>query len=239
MSEVGLVTMRRRSKIVVDYNNILFTGQSYSDSNKVYISGMIVTELKFSHEVQNQKYYSAVISVKRYSDNYDLIPLIVSGDLIGEKILKESINGKYVEVLGQFKSYDQIGIDGNKHLILFVFANEIRFYDELSKLKIINGNYIYLDGYLCKKPIYRKTPLGSRITDLCIAVNRRYARCDYIPCIAWNNTAKWASYLEVGTHVQIYGRIQSRYYFKKYEEEKKEKRIAFEISIAAIYKVAD
>ena len=47
------------------------------------------------------------------------------------------------------------------------------------------SNQIFLDGYVCKPPVYRKTPLGREIADILIAVNRPYGKSDYIPCIAW------------------------------------------------------
>ena len=98
----------------------------------------------------------------------------------------------------------------------------------------IKSNQIYLDGYICKEPIYRKTPLGREIADLLVAVNRSYGKSDYIPCICWGRNARYASSFEVGSHVEVYGRIQSREYIKKIGEEQTEKRVAYEVSVNKI-----
>ena len=98
----------------------------------------------------------------------------------------------------------------------------------------VKSNQIYLDGYICKPPVYRKTPLGREIADLLIAVNRPYEKSDYIPCICWGRNARYASAFAVGGHVLIWGRIQSREYMKKLDEEHVEKRVAFEVSVSKL-----
>ena len=92
-------------------------------------------------------------------------------------------------------------------------------------------NQIFLDGYICKAPVYRKTPLGREISDLLLAVNRPYGKSDYIPCIAWGRNARFASSFEVGGRIQIWGRVQSREYVKKIDEDETEKHIAYEVSV--------
>lgn len=109
---------------------------------------------------------------------------------------------------------------------------ELEFVDEIED--DIKSNQIYLDGYICKEPIYRKTPLGREIADLLVAVNRSYGKSDYIPCICWGRNARYASSFEVGSHVEVYGRIQSREYIKKIGEEQTEKRVAYEVSVNKI-----
>ena len=98
----------------------------------------------------------------------------------------------------------------------------------------MKSNQIYLDGYICKPPIYRKTPLGREIADILIAVNRPYGKSDYIPCIAWGRNARYAASLEVGAHMLVWGRVQSREYTKKVSEEDLEKRIAYEVSVSKL-----
>ena len=117
-------------------------------------------------------------------------------------------------------------------LVLSVFAREISFVDgEGDKVK---SNQIFLDGYICKEPIYRKTPLGREIADLLVAVNRPYGKSDYIPCIAWGRNARFASGFSVGTRIQIWGRVQSREYTKKLSETECEKRTAYEVSVSKL-----
>ena len=95
-------------------------------------------------------------------------------------------------------------------------------------------NQIFLDGYICKLPVYRKTPLGREIADLLLAVNRPYGKSDYIPCICWGRNARFAASFEVGEHVQVIGRIQSREYIKKLSETEAEKRTAYEVSVSKL-----
>ena len=99
-----------------------------------------------------------------------------------------------------------------------MFVREAEFIEE--ELDGAKTNHILLEGYICKKPIYRKTPLGREIADLLLAVNRPYGKSDYIPCICWGRNARYASGFEVGEHVRILGRIQSRDYVKKYQKQR-------------------
>ena len=116
-----------------------------------------------------------------------------------------------------------------------IFVRELRFIeDEDIPEEQSKSNQIFLDGYVCKPPIYRKTPLGREIADILVAVNRPYGKSDYIPCIAWGRNARFAGGLEVGSHLQICGRVQSREYTKKVDEESVEKRVAYEVSVSKI-----
>jgi single-stranded DNA-binding protein len=114
-----------------------------------------------------------------------------------------------------------------------VFARDIAISDEFSPEESQkNPNYIYLNGFLCKPPVYRTTPFGREITDILIAVNRAYNKSDYIPCIAWGRNARFSSGLNVGDNIKIWGRIQSREYQKKISEEESITKTAYEISIS-------
>ena len=116
-------------------------------------------------------------------------------------------------------------------------AREVEFICE--ELDGAKTNNIMLDGYICKLPVYRKTPLGREIADLLIAVNRPYGKSDYIPCICWGRNARFASAFEVGNHVQVFGRIQSREYVKKLTETESERRTAYEVSVSKLECVID
>ena len=117
-------------------------------------------------------------------------------------------------------------------LVLSVFVRELEFVSE--EMENANTNQIFLDGYICKAPVYRKTPLGREIADILLAVNRPYGKSDYIPCICWGRNARFASGFEVGGHTQIWGRIQSREYVKKIDEEESERRVAYEVSVSKL-----
>ena len=117
------------------------------------------------------------VSVKRLSNSQDLIPVMISERLID---VTQDYTGEFIAVNGQFRSYNRHEELKNR-LVLSVFAREVEFIDE--ELDGAKTNTILLDGYICKTPIYRKTPLGREIADLLIAVNRPYGKSDYIPCI--------------------------------------------------------
>ena len=198
------------------------------DTNQVSVAGEIVSEFVFSHEVFGEGFYCLQIRVGRLSDCYDCIPLMISERLMD---VKQDYRGKYIEVLGQFRSYNRHEANRNR-LVLSVFAREVNICQEEDS--DVKPNHIYLDGYICKEPVYRKTPLGREIADLLIAVNRPYGKSDYIPCICWGRNARYAEKFQVGEHIQLWGRIQSREYQKKISENEVEKRVAYEVSVSKL-----
>ena len=91
-------------------------------------------------------------------------------------------------------------------------------------------NLIQLSGILCKPPVLRRTPLGRDICDIILAVNRRYGRADYLPCIAWGAVAQQAAAMNTGDRLTIEGRVQSRTYTKT-EDGVSTERVAYEVSV--------
>ena len=198
------------------------------ENNQVAIMGEIVSDFSFSHEIFGEGFYMVDISVDRLSDSTDIIPVMVSERLLD---VNEDYRGMKICITGQFRSYNRHEERKNR-LVLSVFAREIEFVDEIGESA--KTNQIFLDGYICKSPIYRKTPLGREIADLLLAVNRPYGKSDYIPCICWGRNARYASNFEVGERCLVWGRIQSREYMKKISEEELEKRIAYEVSVSKL-----
>lgn len=198
------------------------------ENNRVSIIGEVVSEFEFSHEVFGEGFYLVNVSVNRLSDMVDIIPLMISERLVD---VTKDYRGRKIEVSGQFRSYNRHEELKNR-LVLSVFVREIEFIEE--ETEEMKSNQILLDGYICKDPIYRKTPLGREIADLLVAVNRSYGKSDYIPCICWGRNARFAARFEVGVHVQIWGRIQSREYVKRLNEDEVEKRTAYEVSVSKI-----
>ncbi len=203
------------------------------ENNQVVIMGEIVSDFAFSHEIFGEGFYMVDVRVERLSDSIDIIPLMVSERLLD---VNGDYKGMYIMVNGQFRSYNRHEERKNK-LVLSVFAREIDFVDEIGENT--KSNQIYLDGYICKEPVYRKTPLGREIADLLLAVNRPYGKSDYIPCICWGRNARYASNFEVGARCAVWGRIQSREYMKKISEEELEKRIAYEVSVSKLELMED
>ena len=198
------------------------------ENNQVSMIGEIVSEFTFSHEVFGEGFYMLDLSVRRLSDSADIIPVMISERLVD---VTEDYVGEFIRVSGQFRSYNRHEEKKNR-LVLSVFARELEFIDE--EVENAKTNQIFLDGYICNTPVYRKTPLGREIADLLIAVNRPYGKSDYIPCICWGRNARFASSFEVGGHAQIWGRIQSREYVKKLDEFESEKRVAYEVSVSKL-----
>lgn len=200
----------------------------FIENNQVQIMGEIISDFSFSHEVYGEGFYMMDISVKRLSDSYDIIPVMISERLID---VTQDYKGEMIQIFGQFRSYNRHEEKKNR-LVLSIFAREISFTEaENDKIK---SNQIFLDGYICKNPVYRRTPLGREIADMLLAVNRPYGKSDYIPCICWGRNARFAAGFEVGGHVQIWGRIQSREYVKRLEDETTQKRVAYEVSVSKL-----
>lgn len=199
------------------------------ENNKVTLSGEIVSNFEFSHEVYGEGFYTAMLASERLSGEKDIILIMVSERLVD---VKADWIGQFVRANGQFRSYNKHDEEGN-HLILSVFVREfeeIEFeYEEPGSGN--DENDISLDGYICKPPTYRKTPLGREITDVLLAINRPYGKSDYIPCIFWGRNAQYISGFDIGDRIRIWGRIQSREYVKKISEDEIETRIVYEVSV--------
>jgi len=168
------------------------------------------------------------VRCQRLSESFDIIPVMVSERLLD---VTQNYEGALICVNGQFRSYNRHEERKNR-LVLSVFAREVEFVEEMEESS--KTNQIYLDGYICKEPIYRKTPLGREIADLLLAVNRPYGKSDYIPCICWGRNARYANSFKVGERCAVWGRIQSREYMKKIDEENIERRVAFEVSVSKL-----
>lgn len=194
-------------------------------NNKVFVSGKIVSDAEFSHEVYGEGFYEMSVLVERLSGQGDVLPVTISERLINDKELKIGAN---INAFGQFRSYNKI-VDGKSKLMLTVFVREL-----VDFTNIKNPNSIVLSGYICKPPIYRTTPFNREIADILIAVNRSYNKSDYIPCIAWGRNARFAKNLQVGEKIAISGRIQSREYQKRISEEEVKVMTAYEVSISKL-----
>lgn len=203
------------------------------ENNQVTVMGEVVSRFSYSHEIFGEGFYMVDVKVQRLSESFDLIPVMVSERLLD---VNEDYRGLLICVNGQFRSYNRHEERRNR-LVLSVFAREVEFVSEVEESS--KTNQIYLDGYICKEPIYRKTPLGREIADLLLAVNRPYGKSDYIPCICWGRNARYANNFKVGERCAIWGRIQSREYMKKLDEEHVEKRVAFEVSVSKLELIVD
>ncbi|CDA90640.1 MAG: single-stranded DNA-binding protein [Firmicutes bacterium] len=196
------------------------------ESNVAELCGVVLSELRFSHKTYGEIFYTFVLGIERRSGYIDEINIMVSERLIFDNPPRE---GDFVEIKGQIRTYNEI-VDEKNKLNVVVFAKEIYQSENFG----YNENYIYLEGFLCKEPLKRTSPLGREICDMMLAVNRMYNKSDYIPCIAWGRNAGYAEKLGVGTKLALEGRIQSREYKKKLDDGTAEMRKAFEVSVVKL-----
>lgn len=190
--------------------------------NYIVLSGEVVNGFKFDHEIFGEEFYTFDLKVNRLSDAFDIIPVMVSERLVD---VSNDMSGKFVKVKGEFRSYNK-HMEEHCKLVLFAFAKNIEVEEETS-----NENSAEFEGFVCKQPNYRKTPLGREIADLLLAVNRPYGKSDYIPLILWGRNASYVADLPVGTKLNILGRVQSRKYNKHISETEVVEKTAYEVSV--------
>ena len=201
-----------------------------NENNIVTLKGNVDSGLTFSHQVYGEDFFSFTLKVPRLSETCDFIPVTISERLL----LNTKIEvGDALLVSGQFRSYNNYNTELGNKLLLSVFAKDVAFLDGGAQSPdMSNPNEIYINGYICKPPIYRKTPFGREISDILVAVNRTYNKSDYIPVIAWGRNARYCEGLAVGDNIKIWGRVQSREYQKKLSEDEVITKTAYEVSVA-------
>lgn len=193
------------------------------ETNKAIVAGVVLSPLEYSHRTFGESFYTFALGIERRSGYVDEINIMISERLLYDYTVEVD---DFVEITGQIRTYNE-NKDGRNKLNIVIFARDISINNDI----IYYENYIYLEGYLCKPPIKRTSPLGRDICDIMVAVNRMYNKSDYIPCIAWGRNANYGQQLEVGMKIYIEGRIQSREYKKKIEDGEVEVRKAYEVSI--------
>ncbi len=195
-------------------------------NNSIELVGRIAEEPVYSHSVYGEAFFLLPFAVRRLSGTEDRLNLTVSERLLGELTAGA---GTPCRVSGQIRSYNQRTESGNR-LIITVFAREFEPLEE----ELPEKNEAEVTGFICKPPIYRTTPFSREITDVLLAVNRRFHKSDYLPAIAWGRNARFLAELPVGTNLHILGRLQSREYTKLLEDGTESTRTAFEISCSAV-----
>lgn len=190
--------------------------------NKIRLDGKVTTEPDFSHECKGEKFYKLFLEVVRKSEVVDTLPCMVP-----EVFLKDVEVGECIGINGEIRTRNNHS-DGKSKLEIYVFVLGVDNYEGQ------DSNSVWLEGYVCKDPLYRETPLGREIADLTIASNRPYGKSDYIPCIVWGRNALIASDIPVGAKVRIYGRLQSREYVKMLDDETREIKVAYELSASSL-----
>ena len=204
-----------------------------NDDNQVFISGRIVSDVKFNHAFLGEGFYGFDVEITRKSGNCDVIPVIISERIFD---VNQDYYGMIVDISGEYRSCNRV-VDSKNALVLSVFALEIEIKDY--KFETEENNSVLLNGYLCKEPVYRITPKGRNIADVLLAVNRGNGKSDYIPCVFWGRNAVYVSRFGVGAKIGIFGRIQSRPYTKKLPSGEILERIAYEVSVSSMEVLED
>ena len=188
-------------------------------ANQITLRGTLSAPPVFSHENHGKQFFRLFLEVPRLSGAVDILPVIAEQPLLeGTQVCECGM----LTVTGQIRSHN-VRRDGRRHLMIFVFAASLQC-EEGEPL-----NDVTVEGYLCREPVYRRTPLGREICDVMLAVPRAFQRADYLPCILWGRTALEASRCHTRDKIGITGRLQSRVY-TKVTEEGSEERTAYEIS---------
>lgn len=201
------------------------------ENNKIELCGVIASTPELNHKNYGENFYGFRLSCSRKSTEKDMLPIIVSDRLVEIKDLQV---GKKISVKGQVRTFNKHISDDKRKLLIMVFARDVREVEEESESAPEFNNNVKLSGYICKPPVYRVTPKGREIADVLIAVNRMYGKADYIPCITWGRNARYAGNIDVGTRIDVEGRLQSREYTKKLDDGTEEIRTAYEISVSRI-----
>lgn len=198
----------------------------YTTTNMAHICGEVIDGPKLSHKTYGEAFYIFKMGVNRNSGYQDQINMMVSERML----LPEEIEvGSWMDIQGQVRTYNE-EVEGRNKLNIVVFVRDYAYCDE----GVSWMNDIFLEGYLCKTPLARTSPLGRRICDMMLAVNRMYNKSDYIPCIAWGRNAVYSSTLDVGDKIAIRGRLQSREYKKREEDGSVAVKTAFEVSVTQL-----
>ena len=191
-------------------------------NNRIVAAGRLEDKLELSHEVMNEPFYTGTLLVKRLSGAVDRLPVTIPGKLLA---VTELDHDRLMLMTGQVRSYNKV-VEGSGRLMVTLFVQNMAETQENDTM-----NKVTLVGVLCKPPIYRSTPFGREICDMMLAVNRAYGKSDYIPCITWGRSARFAAKLSVGDKITLTGRLQSRAYQKQLPDGTVVEKTAYEVSV--------
>ena len=192
-----------------------------TNNNRIFLRGRLAASPTLSHVNHGVEYLMLPLAVCRLSGAEDRLHVVAAREQLDA--LLPLAAGSPLTVLGEVRTFNNRSGVGSR-LVVSVFART------LAQDEGEDENRLELSGTLCKPPILRATPLGRTICDMILAVNRRYGRADYLPCIAWGQVAMVTGRMEVGDTLALEGRVQSRAYTKVVDGQPQE-RTAFEVSI--------
>lgn len=195
--------------------------------NKILLRGTVASKIEFSHSSHGENFYEFCLKSERKSNKEDMINCLVPEIVLDKCLIKEN---EQIEVQGEIRT---ISSKGHKHI--YVFVQDAMCGDELNSLPDVNE--VKMDAYICIQPNLRRTSASNRrVCDVIAASNRQYGS-DYIPCIAWGRYATYVSKCDVGTHLEIIGRLQSREYHKQMDDGTVAVKTAFEVSVSKVKEI--
>lgn len=188
------------------------------NNNILRLTGAVKeVELAYTDEERDEKFYRVFVEVNRLSDNVDTLPVICSEKLLYDVAYEP---GSLVTISGYIRTRNFLDAEGRSHLEVFGYAYKVENVDSVNDIDGKTNNIVKVSGFICRPVRQRKTYKTKRdVTDIVVAVNRPYARRDYVPCIAWSRNAVLASNRSMGDKIQVTGRFQSRQYRRREVEE--------------------
>lgn len=190
--------------------------------NKVRLTGKIGSQLA-NYSVPNRESSMKFgwLLCRRKSGTIDTIPFVVPIEVYRAVSTKVWENG--IKIYGHIIKLP-IFEGRDRRFVMVIFVESV-FACILAEDEDIND--VEVEGIVYKPPIYRITPLGRQITELSVLTPRNKR---FIPVIAWERIAELASYYNVGDHIVVNGRFQSREYDKLNANGDVEKMLTFELS---------
>lgn len=197
---------------------------SHWNENQIHLRGRLTEPPRVSHTNHDTTYCLLPLSVRRLSGAEDRLHVMAAQPMLEGLTLEP---GAPLGVRGEVRTFNNRSGVGSR-LVVSVFAKALSQEEGAE-----DENRLELAGTLCKPPALRSTPLGRTICDMILAVNRRYGRADYLPCIAWGSLAHRCGAMAVGDPLRLAGRLQSRDYTKEIDGQL-QARTAFEVSIMSL-----
>lgn len=193
--------------------------------NTARFLGKLEKPFKFVGKSEEERLYFSVLIVKRKSNSYDRIPIIVKEEFLprtnsnDEGMDKVYINGEIIANT----------ING-KHM-MFVYVNEPIILVPNASNDI---NNVRINGRVCSKPRLQALSYGRFICDFMMCAFSEKKSRIYIPIICWDQIAGRISNCEVGNKLTFSARFQSRRFTKKEQDGSVIEKEAYELSIVKL-----
>jgi len=208
-------------------------------NNHVKVVGKLSISPEYICVYKGKEYYDGLVMAYRRSDSFDEIP-ITTDEKTASALRAGAQNHPNADIVIEGKIVTRgsnLRAQTSLEYPMAIEVEEFSFNTSSTGAKPVNE--VEIKGYVCENPVCRVTPTGLKICELTIAVPKKSggnSAQNYINCIAWNGTARFASRLYIGAFVEGMGRFQSRAYRKMLPNGSEVRRTAYEVSL---YVMAD